>query len=66
MRTITRNFDGKKVKPIYYRHVTGGGLNIKQIIFFGLVLSLNNNRSWSNGDKCKNKITLSKRINSNL
>ena len=38
------------MKKIYFRKVKGGGMHILQVIFFGAVVTLSKNKSWSNGE----------------
>lgn len=39
------------MKNIYFRSVTHGGIWLKQLVFFGIVLGICHNSSWSNGDR---------------
>jgi hypothetical protein len=48
-------------KKIYFRKVKGGGINIKQLIFFRIVIALLKNDCRSNGDKHGWKLEIKKR-----
>jgi hypothetical protein len=48
-------------KRIYIRKVKGGGINIKQLIFFRIVITLLKNNSQSNGDKHGWRLEIKKR-----
>lgn len=53
-------------KKIYYRKAKGGGLNIKQLVFFGVVITLSKNDCRSNGDVKGWNLKLQKRNTTNL